>query len=152
MAEPVQPLFNIEKLYVKDMSLEVPSAPRIYLERETPQVEVAMNNEAKVIDEGFYDVTLTVTVTAKVGERTVFLVEATQAGVFQIRNIPEQEMEQVLAITCPNILYPYVRQVVSDTVVRAGFPPVMLNPMNFEAVYQARQQHAAQATAPTTTH
>jgi preprotein translocase subunit SecB len=150
MAEPVQPLFNIEKLYVKDMSLEVPSAPRIYLERETPQVEVAMNNEAKAIDDGYYDVTLTVTVTAKLGERTVFLVEATQAGVFQIRNIPAQEMEQVLAITCPNILYPYARQVISDTVVRAGFPPVLLNPMNFEAVYQARQQAALAPTGATT--
>jgi preprotein translocase subunit SecB len=133
------------------MSLEVPSAPRIYLERETPQVEVAMNNDAKPIDEGYYDVTLTVTVTAKLGDRTVFLVEATQAGVFQIRNIPPQEMEQVLAITCPNILYPYARQVISDTVVRAGFPPVLLNPMNFEAVYQARQQ-AAQPPAGATTH
>lgn len=152
MAEASAPLFNIEKLYVKDLSLEVPSAPRIFLERETPQVEVAINNEAKPIDEGYYDVIVTVTVTAKLAERIVFLVEAAQAGVFQIRNVPEQELQQVLAITCPNILYPYLRQVVSDTVVRAGFPPVMLNPMNFEAVHQARQQAAAQPPAGATTH
>lgn len=145
-----QPTFTVEKLFVKDLSIEVPNAPRIYLERETPQVEIQMNNVANPIDDGFFEVLLTVTVTAKLGDKSVFLVEATQGGVFQIRNVPQQEMEVVLGVTCTNILYPYVREVVSDAVVRAGFPPVVLAPVNFEAIFQARQQSQAQPnTAPT---
>ncbi|HEX7811325.1 MAG TPA: protein-export chaperone SecB [Burkholderiales bacterium] len=146
-----QPTFTVEKLFVKDLSIEVPNAPRIYLERETPQVEIQMNNVANPIDDGFYEVLLTVTVTAKLGEKSVFLVEATQGGVFQIRNVPQQEMEVVLGVTCTNILYPYVREVVSDAVVRAGFPPVVLAPVNFEAIFQARQQSQGQAS-PAPTH
>ena len=145
-----QPTFTVEKLFVKDLSIEVPNAPKIYLERETPQVEIQMNNVANPIDEGYYVVLLTVTVTAKIGEKSVFLVEATQGGVFQIRNVAQQEMDVVLGVTCPNMLYPYVREVVSDAVMRAGFPPVVLAPVNFEAVYQARLQSQAQpSTAPT---
>jgi len=146
----IQPVFTVEKLFVKDLSIEVPNAPRIYLERETPKVEIQMNNAANPIDEGYYEVTLTVTVSAKVGEKAVFLVEATQGGVFQIRNVPKQEMDVVLGITCTNILYPYVREVVSDAVVRAGFPPVVLSPVNFEAIFQARQQGQGQAAAAPT--
>lgn len=146
-----QPTFTVEKLFVKDLSIEVPNAPKIYLERETPQVEIQMNNVANPIDDGFYEVLLTVTVTAKLGDKSVFLVEATQGGVFQIRNVPKQEMEVVLGVTCTNILYPYVREVVSDAVVRAGFPPVVLAPVNFEAIFQARQQSQGQAS-PTPTH
>ena len=148
---PSQPVFTVEKLFVKDLSIEVPNAPRIYLERDTPQVEIQMNNVANPIDEGFYEVLLTVTVTAKLGDKSVFLVEATQGGVFQIRNVPQQEMDVVLGVTCTNILYPYVREVVSDAVVRAGFPPVVLAPVNFEAIFQARQQSQAPASA-TPTH
>lgn len=143
---PAQPVFTIEKLFVKDLSLEVPNAPRIYLERDTPQVEIQLNNSANPIDEGYFEVLLTVTVTAKLGDKTVFLVEASQGGVFQIRNVPQDELEPVLGITCPNILYPYVREVVSETVARGGFPPVILNPVNFEAIFQARR---AQEQAPT---
>lgn len=147
---PTQPLFTVEKLFVKDLSIEVPNAPKIYLERETPQVEIQMNNVSSTIDEGFFEVLLTVTVTAKIGEKSVFLVEATQGGVFQIRNVPQQEMDVVLGVTCTNILYPYAREVVSDAVVRAGFPPVVLAPVNFEAIYQARQQSQAQPAAAST--
>lgn len=147
---PSQPVFTVEKLFVKDLSIEVPNAPRIYLERDTPQVEIQMNNVANPIDEGFYEVLLTVTVTAKLGDKSVFLVEATQGGVFQIRNVPQQEMDVVLGVTCTNILYPYVREVVSDAVVRAGFPPVVLAPVNFEAIFQARQQSQSPASAAPT--
>lgn len=147
---PNQPVFTVEKLFVKDLSVEVPNAPRIYLERDTPQVEIQMNNAANPIDEGFYEVVLTVTVTAKLGEKSVFLVEASQGGVFQIRNVPQQELEVVLGVTCTNMLYPYVREVVSDAVVRAGFPPVILAPVNFEAIFQARQQSQTQANAAPT--
>lgn len=147
---PTQPAFSVEKLFVKDLSIEVPNAPKIYLERDPPQIEIQMNNAANPIDDGYYVVLLTVTVTAKLGDKSVFLVEATQGGVFQIRNVPQPEMEIVLGVTCPNILFPYVREVISDAVVRAGFPPVVLAPMNFEAIHQARQQSQAQAAAAPT--
>lgn len=145
--DPAQPVFNVEKLYVKDLSIEVPNAPKIYLERDTPQVEIQMNNSASPVDEGFFEVLLTVTVTAKLRDKSVFLVEVTQGGIFQIRNVPQKELDVVLGITCTNMLFPYAREVVSDAVVRAGFPPVVLAPINFEAIHHARQQSQAQAGA-----
>ncbi|MBL8527704.1 MAG: protein-export chaperone SecB [Burkholderiales bacterium] len=148
-----QPAFSIEKLYVKDLSLEIPNAPQIFLEREAPQVDVQIQTQGTVVQEGIYHVVLSITVTANLGERTVFLVEVAQAGIFQIRNVPESDLDGVLGIACPNILFPYAREVVSDAVTRAGFPPVVLNPINFEALYQQRrQQEAAAATGPVTTH
>ena len=144
-----QPSFSIEKLFVKDLSLEVPNAPRIYLEREAPQVEVSMNDSAQRVDDAYFEVVLTVTVTAKLQEKTVFLVELTYGGVFQIRYVPELELDSVLGVTCPNILFPYVREVVSETIARAGFPPVILQPMNFEAIYQAKRQQKQAATGTT---
>ncbi len=155
MSEPAQdqPVFSIEKLYVKDLSLEIPNAPQIFLERDAPQVDVQLQTQGKSVQEGVYDVVLSITVTAKLGERTVFLVEVAQAGIFQIRNVPEGDLEPILGIACPNILFPYAREVVSDAVTRAGFPPVVLNPMNFEALYQQRlQQQATEAAGPVTTH
>jgi preprotein translocase subunit SecB len=142
-----QPVFNIEKLYVKDLSLEIPNAPTIFLERENPQIDLQLNTQAAALDDGIFDVTVTVTVTAKLPEKdkVLFLIEAKQAGIFQIRNIPAEEMETVLAAVCPNILYPYLREVVSDVSVRAGFAPVLLSPVNFESIYlQQKQQAQAQ--------
>jgi preprotein translocase subunit SecB len=144
-AQPnIQPIFNIEKLYVKDLSLEVPNAPAIYLERENPQIDLQMQTQASSVEEGIFEVTITVTVTAKLPEKdkVMFLIEAKQAGIFQIRNIPAAEMETVLAAVCPNILYPYLREVVSDVAVRAGFAPVLLNPVNFDVLYQQQKQQA----------
>lgn len=148
--ESNQPVFSIEKLFVKDLSIEVPNAPRIYLERDTPQVEIQLNTSANPIDEGYFEVVVSVTVTAKLAEKTVFLVEASQGGVFQIRNIPQGELDPVLGITCPNILYPYLREVISDAVVRAGFAPVLLNPVNFDAIFQAQREAKTQAGAGAT--
>jgi preprotein translocase subunit SecB len=139
-----QPAFSIEKLYVKDISLEIPNAPQIFLEREAPQVDIQLHHQSTKIDDGVYQTLLTVTVTAKIKDKTLFLVEAGQAGIFVIRNIPEADMDPVLGIACPNILYPYVREVVSDMVARAGFPPVVLAPVNFEALYQAQKQAQVQ--------
>jgi preprotein translocase subunit SecB len=139
-----QPVFSIEKVYVKDISLEIPNAPQVFLEREAPQVDIQLHHQSSKVDEGVYQTLLTVTVTAKVKEKTLFLVEAGQAGIFTIRNIPEADMDPILGIACPNILYPYVREVVSDIVVRAGFPPVMLTPVNFEALFQAQKQAQAE--------
>src|SRR5437763_6109792 len=135
------PVFSIEKVYVKDLSLEIPTAPQVFLERETPQVDIQLHHNSTGVEDGVFQTTLTVTVTAKVGEKTLFLVKAAQAGIFVARNIPAQELDAVLGIACPNILFPYVREVISDTVVRAGFPPVILSPVNFEAIWaQSRQQ------------
>ncbi len=147
-----QPIFNIEKLYVKDLSLEIPHAPAIFLERENPQIDLQLQTQAASLEEGVFDVTVTVTVTAKLAEKdkVLFLIEAKQAGIFQIRNIPAQEMETVLAAVCPNILFPYLREVVSDIAVRAGFAPVILNPVNFEAIYQQQKQQQSQAQAAET--
>ena len=137
-AQNTQPVFSIEKVYVKDLSLEIPNAPQVFLERETPQVDIQLHHNSSSVEEGVYQTTLTVTVTAKVKDKTMFLVEAAQAGIFVVRNVPAQDLEAVLAIACPNILFPYVREVVSDVVVRAGFPPVVLSPVNFEAIFQAQ--------------
>lgn len=143
-----QPVFSIEKIYVKDLSLEIPNAPRIFLERETPEVNIQLHSKGERVDEGLYEVLLTVTVTAKVKEKTMFLVEVGQAGIFQIRNVPEGEMDPVLGIGCPNILFPYLREAVSDIVTRAGFHAVILSPVNFEALYhQGKQQAEMNAVA-----
>ena len=142
-----QPVFSIEKIFVKDLSLEIPNAPQVFLEREAPAVDIQLHHNSTTVEDGVYQTTLTVTVTAKVGEKTLFLVEAAQAGIFLARNIPAGELEAVLGIACPNILFPYVREVISDTVTRAGFPPVILSPVNFEAVYQ--QQRAQQPAIET---
>jgi preprotein translocase subunit SecB len=152
-----QPLFHMEKIYVKDLSLEIPNAPQIFLERENPQIDVQLATQAGVVEDGVFEVTVTSTVTAKVGEKVMFLIEAKQAGIFQVRNIPLEEMEPILAVMCPNILFPYLREVVSDVAVRAGFAPVLLNPINFEVLYQQQKQQQAQtaaaaAAAPATTH
>ena len=139
-----QPHFSIEKLYVKDLSLEVPNAPAIFLEQEGPSISIELHNAASVVSDGIYDVLLTVTVTAKREDKTFFLVEAGQAGIFQIRNMPQEGLDAILGVTCPTILFPYLREAVSDAVNRAGFPPVMLAPVNFEALYQQRAAQSAQ--------
>jgi preprotein translocase subunit SecB len=144
--EQQQPVFSIEKIYVKDASLEIPGAPQIFLERESPQIEVQLSTQGGNVADGIFDATVTVTVTAKLGERTMFLVEVTQGGVFQIRGVPDSEMAPILGIACPNILFPYLRESVSDLTVRAGFPPVLLNPVNFEALYAQQQAARAQET------
>lgn len=152
MSEQQQPVFHIEKIYVKDLSLEIPNAPEIFLEREAPQVDVQLHTVGERIDEGMYEALLTATVTAKIKDKTMFLVEVRQAGIFQIRNVPETEMESILSIACPNILFPYLREAVSDVVTRAGFPPVILNPVNFEVIYQQnKQQVDLNATTATPT-
>ncbi len=145
--ENVQPGFGIEKLYVKDLSVEVPNAPQIFLEREAPQVEIQLNTQGQLVGEDAYEVVLTVTVTAKLADKTVFLVEIGQGGVFRIVNVPKEQIEPLLAIACPNILFPYAREALSDAVIRAGFAPVILQPVNFESMYMARQQDEQQAAA-----
>lgn len=144
-AQEQQPVFSIEKLYVKDQSLEVPHAPQIFLEQETPEVDMRISTESSPIEAGFYNCSVTVTVTAKLSDnRVVFLSELTQSGIFRIEGVPEEDIHLLLGVACPNILFPYAREVMSSTVTRAGFPPVLLAPINFEAMYHQAQEQAVQ--------
>lgn len=138
-----QPSFSIEKLYVKDLSLEIPNAPQVFLEAANPELDVQVRNESTRFGDGLYEVVVTVTVTARSGEKTLFLAEAAQAGIFAIRGVPEGEMDPLLGIVCPTVVYPYVRETISDVVIRGGFPPVVLAPVSFEALYAQRAQDAA---------
>jgi preprotein translocase subunit SecB len=140
-----QPQFSMEKIYVKDLSLEIPHAPKIFLERTNPQIDVQLHTQSGSLEEGVHEVVVMTTVTAKIEEKVMFLIEAKQAGIFRMSNVSAEELEQVLAVMCPNILFPYLREVVSDLAVRGGFAPVLMNPINFDVIYQQqkRQMHAA---------
>ena len=149
MSEALQPVFTIEKIYLKDLSVEAPNAPEIFSEREAPTVDVDIRSEAREVQAGLFEVVLKVTITAKAKDKGMFLVEAAQAGLFQIRNVPPQDMGPLLGIACPNTLFPYARETISTVTSRAGFPPVVLAPMSFEGIYQQQveqQMLAAQAS------
>src|SRR5262245_40251369 len=133
-----QPTFSIERIYVKDVSLEVPGGAQTFMKQEQPQLEVQITQQSQRMNEALVEVTLVVTVTAKSGDKVLFLVEASQAGVFQIRNVAEPDLPPLPGLVCPNVLIPYARETVSDLITRAGFPPVLLAPVNFEAIYQQR--------------
>lgn len=140
-----QPSFQVEKLYVKDISLEVPGAPQVFMQNTQPQLDIQVNSDANQFAEGLYEVVVTVTVTARADGQTMFLAEAAQAGIFSVRGIPAQDMDPLLAIACPTILYPYVREAISTLVTRGGFPPVLLAPVSFEALYAQRTQQQGEA-------
>lgn len=142
-----QPVFNIQRVYLKDMSLEQPNSPAIFLEQEGPSMEVAIDIGSETLADAIYEATITITVTAKIRDKVAFLVEGKQAGIFEARNIPEDQLEPLLGIACPNILYPYLRANIADMVTRSGFPPIHLNEINFEVFYQQRKQAIAQASA-----
>jgi preprotein translocase subunit SecB len=145
MAEPQAPtpVFTIQRMYLKDLSLEQPHSPQILLEQQQPQVDINLGVAAETIADGVFEVSVTATVTTKIKERTLFLLEAKQAGIFEIRNLPDEQRQSILGIACPSMVYPYLRAIVSDVCTRAGFPPVMLSEVNFQAMYEAQQQHAA---------
>jgi len=145
------PSFTLDKIYVKDISLEIPRAPRIFLERDNPQIDVQLNTQAASVQETLFEVVVMATVTARMGDKVMFLIEAKQAGIFNISNRPTEQLEGILAVMCPNILFPYLREVVSDVSVRGGFAPVLLNPINFEELYQQHKLKAQEAVS-TTTH
>jgi preprotein translocase subunit SecB len=147
-----QPVFTIERVYLKDMSLEMPHAPQIFLGKETPTVDVRLHNEGRPLDNGFFEVVLTATVTAKLQDKTAFLIEVAQAGIFQIRNQEQKDLDVAVNVTCARILLPYAREVVSAVMSRAGLPPILLPHVGFESIYEQRQQgpQAAGAAAPPT--
>jgi len=140
MAEQDQtPVFQIQRVYLKDLSLEQPNSPQILLEQEQPQVDINLGVEAQPIGEGIVEVAVVATVTTKIKDKTLFLVEAKQAGIFEIRNVPEDQLNPIVGIACPQIVYPYLRAVVADVITRAGFPPVHLAEVNFQAMYEAQR-------------
>jgi len=152
MTEPnAQPgfAFNLEKIYIKDSSFEVPDAPQVFLDATSPEVGVQLGINHRQINaaQGLYEVVLVVTVTAKHADKTVFLAEAHQAGLFRITGMPEPELPKILEIACPNVLLPFVRQAVNDLVESGGFPQLLLNPINFETLYLQKQSAVPQAVA-----
>jgi preprotein translocase subunit SecB len=136
------PVFQIQRMYLKDLSLEQPNSPQILLEQQQPQVDINLNVSAEGVVDGVFEVCVTATVTTKVKDKTLFLIEAKQAGIFEIRNLPQDQMQMIIGVACPGIVYPYLRAVVSDVCTRAGFPPVLLSEVNFQAMFEAQQQAA----------
>jgi len=150
--EQAQQQFAIQKIFVKDVSFESPNAPAVFTEAEwKPEVNVQLNTEAKAISDDLHEVTLTVTVTAKQLEKTAFLVEVKQSGIFHMTGFPEDQKGGMLGAYCPETLFPYAREAISDLVTKGGFPQMLLSPVNFNALYmQHQQQQQAQASAETT--
>ena len=147
MADDTQtPVFQIQRIYLKDLSLEQPNSPQILLEQAQPQVEINLTLGAEPVADAIYEVAVTATVTTKVKDKVLFLVEAKQAGIFEIRNIPDDQLQPIIGIACPGIIYPYLRAIVSDVCTRAGFPPILLTEVNFQAMFEAQQQQAAAAS------
>ena len=144
------PVFNIQRVYLKEVSLEQPNSPAILLEQEQPNVDIQLGVEAAPVAEGIFEVTVTATVHTKIKDKTVFLVEAKQAGIFEVRNVPEDQMSQIMGIACPQIVYPYLRGNVADLIQRGGFPPVHLSEINFQAMFEQQQLAQAQAAAAPT--
>ena len=134
------PVFQIQRIYLKDLSLEQPNSPQVLLEQTQPQVDIQLGMAAEVVTPGIFEVTVTGTVTTKVGDKVLFLVEAKQAGIFEIRNVPMEQQQGILGVMCPQMLYPYLRAIVSDVCTRAGFPPILLAEVNFQSMYEAQQQ------------
>jgi preprotein translocase subunit SecB len=147
MAETQEPVFQIQRVYLKEASLEQPNSPSILLEQEQPTVDIQLGVNASPVADGIFEVTVTATVQTKIKDKTVFLVEASQSGIFEIRNLPPEQMNPIVAVACPQIVYPYLRSNVSDLIQRGGFPPVHLAEVNFQAMYEQQQQQASQAAA-----
>jgi preprotein translocase subunit SecB len=142
-----QPIFQIQRVYLKGLSLEQPNSPAIFLEQESPSIEVAVSTIAEKQDEHIFESTVTVTLTAKIDDKVAFLIEAKQAGIFEVRNIPSTQLDSLLGVACPNIVYPYLRANIADAITRAGFPPVHLSEINFDVFYRQNQRSAGERQA-----
>ena len=141
-----EPVFNIQRIYLKDASMEQPNSPQIFLEQDSPAVDINLGIEQTQLGEGVFEVALTGTVTAKIKDKTLFLVECKQAGIFEVSGFPADQFDPILGVNCPQMLFPYLRAQISDLVVRGGFPPVVLNEINFPAIYAAQLEQQAQGT------
>ncbi|MFM7698082.1 MAG: protein-export chaperone SecB [Limnohabitans sp.] len=144
MADNLEPVFLIQRVYLKDMSLEQPNSPAILLSQDPPAVDIQIGLDSAQVAEGVYEITVTATVTAKINEQTMFLVEAKQAGIFEIRHLPEGQLQPITGIACPQIIYPYLRSNVADVIQRAGFPPVHMAEINFQAMYDQQLRMKAE--------
>ncbi len=153
MSEPVAngaaemngPTFAVEKIYVKDVSFEAPGAPQVFTEQGQPNLEMNLNQRVQRVADNLFEVELGVTLSCKLAEKTIYLVEVRQAGLFGLGGFDDQTLDAMLGVHCPNILYPYARQTVSDLITAGGFPPFLLQPINFEALYaEGLRQRAAQ--------
>jgi preprotein translocase subunit SecB len=145
MAESQDPVFQIQRVYLKEASIEQPNSPAILMQPEQPQVDIQLGVDGGAVSDGIYEVTVTASVHTRVGEKTMFLVEAKQAGIFEIRNLSQDQMGPIMGIACPQIVYPYLRGNVADLIQRAGFPQVHLAEINFQAMYEQQQAQAAAA-------
>ena len=141
------PVFQLQRVYLKDASLEMPNAPRIFLEAEAPAVDIQLEVTDGPVIENVHEVVVRVTATAKVKDKVLFLVEGKQGGIFEMRNIPAEQMGPILGVVCPGIIYPYLRSNIADLITRTGLPPVHLAEINFEAFYNQKMAAMAQQTA-----
>lgn len=147
--EVKNPSFNLTRCYLKDASLELPNAPQIFLEASAPETEMSLDVSTEHLDGGFHEVTVMVTLTAKIGEKVLFLVEAKQAGIFSLENVPAEDTAPLLEIVCAGMVYSYLRPNVADLVSRAGLPPVYLTDVDFQSFYAARLEAIEQAKTAT---
>jgi preprotein translocase subunit SecB len=145
--EPITPAFNMQRVYLKDLSLEMPNAPHIFLEQAAPNVEVNIGIGGQRLAETMFESTITVTVTTKIEDKVLYLVEATQGGIFEIANIPQEQFDPLLGIVCPTMLYPYLRANIADAITRTSLPPLHLTDVNFQALYQQRLAENGQTEA-----
>lgn len=141
-------VFTVQRIYLKDASLEMPNAPGILLEQSAPQVDVQMDIGNEKVADAIYEVVVRVTVTARIKDKVLFLVEAKQAGIFEVRGLPAEQFDAVLGVVCPGIVYPYMRANVADLVTRTGLPPIHLAEINFEALYRQKLERKPQPQSP----
>ncbi len=151
-AVPEQAQFMIQKIYTKDISFETPNSPEVFREEWKPELDLQLANEYKQLDDKNHEITLVATVTAKLGDKTAFLVEVKQSGIFSLIGYSKEEMGPLVGSYCPSTLFPYVREVISDIVLKGGFPQLVLAPVNFDALYMNQIEQAKEAAAKETTH
>ncbi|MCG2635200.1 MAG: protein-export chaperone SecB [Gammaproteobacteria bacterium] len=149
--EPRQSVFNVEKVYLKDASFESPKSPAVFKQGGSPEMDVQLNHATTTLDDNRYEAVLALTITATQEDQTVFLVEVHQAGIFHIADMTKEQMQVVLGVHCPHLLFPYARQIISELTTQGGFPPLLLAPVNFEALYHHHLQQK-QDQQPATTH
>jgi preprotein translocase subunit SecB len=143
--EQAAPTFNMQRVYLKDLSVEMPNAPHVFLEQEAPNVEVNIGVGGQRLAETMFESTITVTVTTKINDKVLYLVEATQGGIFELANMPAEQIDPLMGIVCPTMLYPYLRANIADAITRTSLPPLHLTDVNFQLLYQQRLEQASQA-------
>ncbi len=140
--------FGIQNVYIKDISFETPNSPQIFMEEWKPEIDMEISNKINKLEDDLFEVVLNITATTKVGEKTAFLIEVHQAGIFLIKNFAQDKLSYMLNSYCPNILFPFARELITSTVTRGGFQPLLLAPINFEALYAQQQQEESQKNTP----